>query len=289
MLVASAFFVGLAAMVKLASDEATAMQAVLYRSVFSAVPVWLAMRQQRVPIGSPRKGLLFVRGAIGGMALFCYMFAVTRAQIADVMALQQLSPIFVTLLSVWFLKERPLLHHYLFAMVCLVGAFLILRPGRGMASVDASVAMLSALLSAMAYISVRSLTKTEPTLRIVFWFSGVAALLSLPFVLASWKMLSLRANLLLIGSGVLAAVAQTLMTASYRRAPAHVAAAFSYANVPLAYLVGIVLWHERPDLWANLGILLIVVSGIAFVTTMRPKSVPTPLDDGEMTTPNAKL
>ena len=272
MTLASAFFVAVASLVKAASTEATPMQATVYRSIFSGLPVLLLMKGRRVALGSPRRGLLFLRGAIGATALYCYLWAVAHIPLADVMALQQLSPIGVAFLSVWLLRERPRSLYYVLAGLCVLGAVLVIRPTRGVASLASSVALLSALFSALAYVSVRSLTRTEPTLRIVLWFSGVALLLSLPFALADWQPLSLRANGLLVAAGLLASVAQTLMTASYREAPAHIAAAFSYASVPLAYLAGLLLWGEQHDLVARAGILLIVLAGVDIVLFVRPRS-----------------
>jgi drug/metabolite transporter (DMT)-like permease len=273
MVLGSAFFVGLAALVKRASDEASTMQAVLYRSVVSALPVVAAMAAQRVPVfQTTRRGLLALRGVAGFLALFFYLWAVGHIHLADVIALQQLSPIFVAFLSVLLLRERPRRSHFLLAAVCLLGAMLVVKPTRGLASLDSLAALLSAVFSSVAYVAVRALTRTEPTQRIVAWFSLVAALVSAPFVMANWRPLSLRSHLLLIAAGCMAAVGQLMMTAAYRRAPAHIASAFSYANVPLAYLLGVLVWHERPDVCANVGIALIVIAGVTIVVTSRPRT-----------------
>lgn len=246
------------------------MQAVLYRSMFSALPIVIYMGVRRIPVVSrTRPGLLVVRGVAGFLALFFYLWAVGHIHLADVLALQQLSPILVAFLSVALLRERPRRTHYALAAVCFAGAVLVVRPTRGLASAHSIAAVLSAVFSSAAYVAVRALTRTEPTERIVAWFSFVAALLSLPFVALSWQPLSLRAHLLLAGAGLMAAAAQTMMTASYRRAPAHIASAFSYASVPLAYLAGLVVWHEQPDALANAGIALIVAGGVAIVATSR--------------------
>ncbi len=268
-LVGSLLFVGLAALVKLAGDEATPMQAVLYRSVFSMLPLLLEMARRRIsPIGR-RWRLLVLRGVAGYLALFGYFYAIAHIHLANTLALQQLAPIFVAFFSVWLLGERPRALHYLLAGVCLGGAMLVVRPDRGLLSVPSLVAVGSALFSALAYVSVRALTRSEPTPRIVLWFSIVASVLALPFVLPGWRWPGPRASLLLVGAGLLAAPAQALMTAAYRRAPAHVAAVFSYVSVPLAYLSGVVVWGERPDHLANLGIGLIVTGGAALVASLR--------------------
>lgn len=270
-LAGSAALVILASLVKLAGSECTPMQAVLYRSVFSTPPLLIALRRRRASLFSRRWRLLGLRGLAGTGALFCYFFAIAHIELANALALQQLSPLFVAFLSVWLLGERPRPSHWVLAIICLGGALLIVQPGRGVLSLPALVGVLSALFSSLAYIGVRALTSSEPTPRIVLWFSLIAALIALPFTLPGWRWPSLRANLLLVAAGLMAAPAQAAMTAAYRRAPAHVAAAFSYANVPLAYFSGLLVWGERPDWLAHLGIALVVAAGVALVYTLRAR------------------
>ncbi|MDZ4065214.1 MAG: DMT family transporter, partial [Coriobacteriia bacterium] len=175
MILGAAFFVTLAVLVKAASHEATPMQAVLYRSVFSALPIMAVMRIQGVTIRGKRWKLLIGRGVLGFTALYCYLWAITHIHLADVLALQQMNPIFVAFLAIWLLGERPRKSHYALALVCMIGALLVVRPTRGLASLDSAVALLSAVFSSGAYVAIRALTKTETTLRIVLWFSIVAS------------------------------------------------------------------------------------------------------------------
>ncbi len=269
-LLSTAFMVAVASLVKLAGSSATPMQAVLYRSVFSLPPIGALMIRQRISPRSASYRLLVVRGVVGFAALTCYFFAVARTELANVMALQQLAPMFVAFLAVWLLGERPRHLHYLLGGICLLGALLVVQPGRGLVSLGSALAGGSAIFSALAYVSVRALTRTEPSIRIVFWFSSVAALLSAPVtLLAGWRWPTPRANLLLIAAGLLAAGMQGFMTAAYRRAPAHVVAAFSYSTIPLGYLSGIVFWGERPDPLAHLGIALVVLGGVWLVSSLR--------------------
>jgi drug/metabolite transporter (DMT)-like permease len=272
MIVGSACFAVMAALVKAASNEASPIQASLFRSVVSIVPVGVALRAGGGRVASPRWRLLVLRGALGFSALFFYVWAVSHGELAAVLALQQLSPIFVAFLSVVLLGERPRASHYLLAALCLAGALLVVRPTRGLVSLGAAAAILSAALSATAYVSVRTLTRTEPTARIVLWFSMVASVLSLPPALIGWQPLSTRAVCLLVGAGLCAAAGQTLMTSSYRRAQAHVASAFSYSSVPLGYVLGMVVWGERPDALGTLGIAIILAAGVAIALSVRPRA-----------------
>lgn len=249
------------------------MQAVLYRSVFAGLIFWGVMGVRRIPVTSRRWPLLLVRGGVGFCAISFYVWAISHARLADALALQQMSPLFVALLSIPLLRERPRPLHFAMAALCLAGALMVIQPTRGVASLGAAAALVSAILSSGAYIATRALTRTESTPRIVLWFSVISALFSLPFVIPGWTWLSWPSNLLLVGAGFFGAGAQGLMTAAYRRAEAHITAAFSYANVPLAYLIGLVFWGEQPNLWAGIGILLIAVGGVIIVISMRTKSV----------------
>lgn len=269
MLVGCFFFVAVASLVKLATTEASSMQAAFYRSVFSLIPLACVMRFQSISLGSFRWPLLVARGMIGFVALSLYLWAITQIHLADVLSLQQLSPIFVALLSILFLKEKPKLVHYALTGICLLGALLIIRPIGGAISLGSIAALSCSIVSSGAYVMVRVLSRTEPSLRIVAWFSLVAAIGSMPWMLFDWRPLSLRAHLLLIGSGLLAAIAQMLMTASYKRAQAHFASAFSYASVPIAYLSGLLFWEEQPDSISLIGIVCIVGGGVALVLSAR--------------------
>lgn len=276
MLGGTSLFVVLGALVKEVSDEATPMQAVLYRSFFSALPLLVLMKARGISAWSPRWRVLLVRGAAGFAALYCYMWALGNLRLADVQALQQTSPVIVALLSIVVLRERPKAWFYPLAVVCLLGAMLVIRPTRGMLSLPSAVPLLSAFFSAVAYVSVSSLSRTESSIRIVAWFVAVATIGSLPFCIADWRWLSLRANLLLGAAGLMATAGQLLMTSAYKRGPAWIVAAFAYFSVPLAWLLGIVVWGERPDLIANLGILLIAAAGVTLVRLARPVSADSP-------------
>jgi drug/metabolite transporter (DMT)-like permease len=269
----SAVFVLLGALVKRASVEATPMQAVLYRSIFSGLPLLILMKTMGIGPISARWKLLLLRAVAGFVALYCFMWGLGHLPIADVLALQQTSPVFVAFLSIALLRERPRPWYYVLASVCLVGALLVVRPTRGIVSLGAAVPLISAVFSSLAYVSVRSLTRTESSIRIVAWFVLVSTVGSLPFCIADWRWLSLQANVLLGAAGLLATLGQLLMTAAYRRAPAYITAAFSYANVPLGYLVGLVFWGEQPEWISTAGIALIAVGGVWVVLKVRAHGV----------------
>jgi hypothetical protein len=67
---------------------------------------------------------------------------------------------------------------------------------------------------------------------------------------------------LLIGIGLVSAVAQLLMTEAYRRGETTLLAPFEYAGIVWTSLLGIAIWAEWPDGWDLLGFAVLVGAGL---------------------------
>lgn len=262
MVTGSLLFVLIGGLLKQASGEATPMQGVFFRSLFALVPLLVIMRVQRLPVMSTQWPLLLARGAFGFLALAFYVWALTHVPLVDVMALQQMAPVFVTILAMALLGERPKHRVLALSAVCFLGALLVIRPTRGVASIASSAALVSSVFSSLAYTSIRKLTATEPTSRIVTWFALLSTVLSAPFALGSWHPLHVTSWGMLALAGLLAVPGQWLMTGAYRYAPAHMVAVFAYTSVPMSYLAGWTFWDEQVHPVGAFGMVAIIAGGV---------------------------
>ena len=59
-----------------------------------------------------------------------------------------------------------------------MGVILVLKPGRGLFQAAALVGLCAGLLAAIAQTGIRRMTSTEPTTRIIFYFSLFSTLVS---------------------------------------------------------------------------------------------------------------
>src|SRR3954466_1040154 len=106
MLGASASFALMALFVKRVSHEIPEGEVVLFRSVMVlAISAALALRRWRALAGVAR-GTLLVRGLIGCASMFAYFYAIHHLKLGDAVLLTYLSPLFVSLMAPWFLRER---------------------------------------------------------------------------------------------------------------------------------------------------------------------------------------
>lgn len=264
---AAILFACAAACVKALDGAVPLAQLVLFRSVF-AFPVLLPLlrraggwRELRTtnPAGHVWRtvfGLIGMAGAFYGYATM---------PLAAVTALGFTMPLFLTVLAVPLLGETVGWRRGLAVLVGFGGVLLMVRPwGLGDTPLLPSLVVLAASLSwALAMITIRRMGEAgESGVSIVLWFalgsSAVAGIASLP----GWIWPNATQWLLLLGIGMVSALAQLLMTEAYRSGEPTLVAPFEYSGIVWTTLLGAVVWAEAPDLWDGAGILILVASGL---------------------------
>jgi len=266
MVAAALAFGTMGALIKTATVGLSFLSALWARAAVGLVflSLWLRIRRRR-PDGH-RKGMLLLRSLFGFAAMFLYFYAIERLPLSTATVLNYSSPVFVALLSGRLLHEGatwrllPWIGMALLGLAWLVGAVApedLLAAGLGLAS---------ALLAALAYLTVRRLTSSESPEVIVWHFSAWSVLFAtLSFPLAwvlgwqevlrrDWQAVSADASLLwtLAGVGVAATLGQLAMTTAYGRERAAVVAPYSYLTPLVAYVLGLTCFGE-PFGWRSIG------------------------------------
>lgn len=220
------------------------------------------VRRQGVNPWGRRRGLLLLRGLVGSAALFCVFAAVVHLPLAAATVLQYLYPTFTALLA-WLLLGEPLGSRVLLAMgLGWLGVLLVAQPAANAAlpMVWVLVAVAGALLTAVAYVSVRRLAESEHPAVIILYFPLVAVPMSLPLVLLDPVLPTPLELFWLVGVGVFTQVGQVGLTRGLSQLPAARATAISYVQVGFAGLWGWWIFGETIDLPTSAGALLILTA-----------------------------
>lgn len=254
-------------LVKAAGERVPSQQIVLVRGVVTLALTYALLRRAGLPVRGSRERLLVLRGVLGFAALSCFYYALVHLPLADATVIQYTNPVWTALLAVWLLGERMLLREAGLVLASLLGVLLIARPdflfgaaGSRLAPAAVGIALLGALFSAAAYVSVRKLAATEEPLVIVFYFTLVTVPAALPGTLidavwpTAWEWMAL------LGVGLAAQAGQVYMTLGLQRERAGRATAVGYLQIVFAALWGLLFYHEVPDGWGIAGALLIVGS-----------------------------
>ncbi|WP_322758832.1 DMT family transporter [Synechococcus sp. CBW1107] len=257
--------------VKQVGARIPAAEVVLARALLSVALSWWLLRRADIDPWGRRRGLLIVRGAIGTLALLCVYAALAALPLASATVLQYLYPTFTALLA-WLALGERIGRRVLAAMaVGWLGVLLVAQPaallgGMGRASapslplIPVLIALAGALCTALAYVSVRQLGRSEHPLVIVFYFPLVAVPLSLPLVALDPVMPTPVELLWLVGVGLFTQLGQVWLTRGLTALPAAKATAISYAQVVFAGLWGWLIFQEGIDGWTLLGAALVLLA-----------------------------
>lgn len=211
----------------------------------------------------------FARSLAGVGSMYLSFYSIGRMRLADAFVLVYSAPLFMPFMGRWWLGE-PIPRHAGIALILgFGGVLLLLKPGWGVFQPVALLALASGLLSAVAQVGIRQLTRTEPPARIVFYFGIIATGLTAPSLIGAWTTPSGELWVSLVALGLLATVAQLLMTEGYRLASPGDVGSLMYAAVATAGVADWIFWQRFPDLLSLLGIGLIMAAGVWILRSTR--------------------
>jgi drug/metabolite transporter (DMT)-like permease len=266
--------------VKLAGHRLHSSEIVFVRSLLSLVFTYVLLKRARVPVGGNRKGALVLRGLFGFIALSCFFFALTRLPLADATVLHFTNPVFAAVLAAVLLHERVGPKEVLGLLVSLSGVVLVARPswlfGAGAGALDllaVGVALGGAFFSALAYVVVRDLRRTEHHLVVVFYFPLIAMPLSIPPMVpfAVWP--TLADWVLLLGVAVATQIAQVYLTKGLHAERAVPATSISYVQILFAAVWGLLFFDEWPAPLGIVGAALVIAGTLLVNWKRRPAMV----------------
>lgn len=251
-------------LVKWLAPDYSVVEIAFFRSAFSLIPAALlvAMDGGWASLRSGRPVDHVLRAVFGLSSTLMIYVAFGLMPLAEAVALSFTSPLFIAALSWPLLGERVGLHRWLAVLAGFGGVLLIIRPSGDLMGLGTPMALASALLFALAMITIRRLGQTETPAAVAFHFALLSTLMTAPLIPFFWQTPGPRDLAIFAMLGIAGGIGQYLMAEAYRRAAAAVVGPFSYSALIWACLFGMVLWDERPGMPLLLGSLVLAASGI---------------------------
>lgn len=262
LLTLSAFlFAGMGVLIRLASHTVDNASVVFFRNAIGLLfllPLfaWQGFGQLRT-----HKPWMHVwRALVGLSAMYGFFYAIAHLKLSNAMVFTYSSPVFIPLVAWLFLKEKITPMMGIAAAIGLIGVLLVAKPDQGMINVLSVIGISSSFLAAMAFVTVRAMTATEPASRIVFYFCLIGTIISAIPMYWSWRSYTLHELLLLSGVGILATLSQLSLSTAYRYAPAGQIGPANYMAIIFAGIWAALLWHEYPDTLSIIGMTIILLA-----------------------------
>tara|TARA_R110000737_G_scaffold84231_2_gene116724 strand:+ start:1385 stop:2290 length:906 start_codon:yes stop_codon:yes gene_type:complete len=266
MLAAGAMFVGVNALVKSLGTALPSTQAAFLRfSLGLLILIPLVPRLLTMRLSARQWRLFLIRGAVHSVGVALWFYAMARIPIADVTAMNYLSPILITIGAALFLGEK-LAARRIMAVVCgLIGAFIILRPGLREVGPGHLAMLGTATCFAASYMISKLLSDDVEPLIIVAMLSITVSIGLAPMALPVWVAPSVAQLGQLFLVAVLATLGHYFMTLAFKAAPMTVTQPVTFLQLVWAVSLGALVFDEPIDPFVVFGG-VVILSSVTFIT-----------------------
>jgi len=220
--------------------------------------------------------LHLLRAVAGLGAMYCFFYAIAHMTLANAMLLKLSAPLFMPLVALLWLNERFTWHVVAALVIGFAGVSVILVPDFSSIAPVGMIALLGGLLAALAKVTVRRLSATEPTARTVFYFAAIGSLVSLLPLIWLWQTPTSGQLRCLALVGLFATAGQLLLTRGMACAPAARLGPFAFFSVVFGAILGWLFWQEVLG-WPTIAGTLLVFASAIMVGQGLPRDVPLPV------------
>ncbi|WP_426443020.1 DMT family transporter [Bradyrhizobium genosp. P] len=209
-----------------------------------------------------RAHLHIARNLIHYTAQVGWFYALTLIPIGQVVAIEFTMPIWTALLAASFLGERMTIPKIAAIMLGIAGVLVIVRPSAGAINPGQLIALAAAVGFGISIAVVKSLTRTEQALAIIFWLLAVQAVVSFVPALYVWTWPPLHTWGWLAVIALCGTFSHYCMARALLHADATVVIPMDFLRVPLTAIVGWLIYAERLDAFTVLGAALILTGNL---------------------------
>lgn len=221
---------------------------------------------------------LVFRAALLLISTFCFIAAIRVMPLADALAIVFVAPFIVLLVGKFYLGEDVGPRRVGAAMIGFVGVLFVIQPSFAAFGAVALFPLGTAIGFAFYILVTRGLSRRMHPVTLQFHTGLIASLLCLPLLLlaqgSGTELMDLVwpegiAWLWLFGVGCFAAVSHMMMTYALSLAPSATLAPLQYLELPVATLLGYLMFQDFPNALTLTGITIIIGAGLYMIHRER--------------------
>jgi drug/metabolite transporter (DMT)-like permease len=210
------------------------------------------------------------RNLIHYAAQLGWFFALTLIPIGQVVAIEFTMPIWTAILAASFLGERMTVWKIAAIVLGIIGVIVIVRPATGQINPGQMIALAAAVGFGVSMALVKSLTRTESALAIIFWMLVVQSAAGFLPTLYVWVWPSAYAWGWMVVIAVCGTFSHYCLASAMRYADATVVVPMDFLRVPLTATAGWLIYSERLDAFTLLGAALILTGNLLNLKPTSP-------------------
>jgi drug/metabolite transporter (DMT)-like permease len=200
-----------------------------------------------------------------------WFFALTLIPLGEVVSIEFTMPIWTAILAASFLGERMTVGKISAIVLGLIGVVIIVRPAAGAINPGQLIALGAAVGFGVSVAMMKSLTRTEKTLAIIFWMLVIQSAAGFFPALYVWRWPSAYAWGWVVVIAFCGTFSHYCMARAMLYADATVVLPMDFLRVPLTAAVGWLIYSERLDAFTLLGAALILAGNLLNLIASSPR------------------
>ncbi len=266
------------ALTKILAEHMSALEIVFFRNLLGVALILYALKHTAPKLSGGKLYMLISRGVYGFLAMILFFYTITVIPLGEAITLNKTSPLFVSILAYYLLKEHLSLNTIFALIIGFLGIILIVKPFGFSISYAHFLGILGGFFAAAAYTTIKKIKDIYDSRVIVLSFVGIGTLLpAVGFLLAPYvdapEAISFMFPVftmpnttyvwsLIIFMGLISTLSQWLLTKAYSSSKVSIIGVISYTNIPFSIGFGWMLGDALPDMYTYIGIGLIIFGGI---------------------------
>jgi drug/metabolite transporter (DMT)-like permease len=276
------------ALTKILADDMSALEIVFFRNLVGVFIILYTLKHTVPKLSGGKFYMLISRGIYGFLAMILFFYTITVIPLGEAITLNKTSPLFVSILAYYLLKEHLDIQTIFAIIIGFLGVVLIVKPFGLSISYEHFLGILGGFFAASAYTTIKKIKDMYDARVIVLSFVGIGTLfpatlfLVAPFITAPDAIgfmfpiftmpNTLHVWMLIVVMAIISTLSQWLLTKAYSASNVSVIAVISYTNIPFAIGFGWMLGDGLPDALTYMGIGFIILGGVLVGMKKKKKS-----------------
>lgn len=268
MLCGCAWFAAMSLMARAAGQLTDWQIVAVIRSLIATLFALMLARAQGVSLVFLRPRTLWWRSLAGSGSMVATFYSLSQLEASDVLTLTNTFPAWVALLSWPLAGERPTKGVLIAIVLAIVGVTIVTQSqasesGHTFQWFSVATALIAAFFTALAMLGLNRLQGVA-SMAVVVHFSAVATVVCLAslFIFPSDRKeqteVTWNLGLLLLGTGITAAIGQVFLTKAYRAGPATKVSVVSLSQVVMVMVFEAIAWSRSFHAAAIFGTCLVL-------------------------------
>lgn len=189
---------------------------------------------------------------------YAWLVALTMIPLAELISIEFTTPIWGALLAVAFLGERLNARRIGAILLGLLGVLVIVRPGVQQVDPGHLIMLAGAVTFGISIVMVKSLTRTDNVVRIIFWMLVIQSVIGLIPAIRTWQNPPLELWPWILVISFTGMSSHFCMARALAYADATVVMPMDFLRLPFSALIGWLLYQEQIGVFTACGAALIL-------------------------------